>query len=428
MRRTTTAAAPPTPRSTSSRLRLALASVAAAAFGCARPGPADLEKLWWDAQAALHEDRFDDAERALAALSQSRPPLPKDWMLRAQVDIARERPDQAVAALANVPDPDPLAPQARLLAGQVELRRNRARVAEKLLLEAARLDPRMVQARRELVYLYGVQLRRREFCEQFAAMSEVANLTYENLFHWCLLRNCLWEPGEVAQTLTRFIEADPDDRESRLALADNERRLGLYDEAEEVLAPLGDDDPRALAHRVMILMDRREEDRAEELLRRGPPDDPDLARLRGRVALARRDGPEALRCYRLAYDADPSNRDAIFGLIHAYDLTGRPEKADPLRKEAEALEAFNSLVQRMATPAGRGDPAIIAQAARVCAQADFIPEARAWLKLPVSRDPLDVEAQRALFLFDERHPRPDRTRPTPVGPQNPHASRPGRRM
>jgi len=377
--------------------------VAAAAYFL-RPSAADPDQLWREAQRSLQEHRIDDAGRFLDRLSRGRAPLPQDWMLRGQVAVARERPEEALAALAEVPDDHPIAPQARLLAGQIELRRDRARHAEEALLAALRLDPGLVQARRELIYIYGMQLRRRELCDQFAALSEITSLKYENLFHWCLMRNCQWEAGEVAQTLGRYLEADPDDRESRLALADNDRRLGLYDEAEEVLAPLPDDDPRALAHRVMILMDRHEEDRAEELLASGPADDPELARLRGRVALARRDGPEALRCYRIAYEADPSNRDAAFGLINAYELCGEPEKAAPIRRAAEALEAFNSLVQRMSTPAGRSDPALVNEAAGVCAQAGFLPEARAWLRFAIDRDPLDASAQQAWYRFNQAHP------------------------
>ncbi len=313
------------------------ALLAATAIPLVRSRWVDPDTLWRDAQAALGEHRIDEAERLLARLTAARAPLPQDWMLRGQVDVARGQIDEAVAALASVEESHPVAAQARLLAGQVELRRDRARYAEEALLDALRLDPNLVQARRELIYIYGMQLRRRELCDQFAALSEVAALKFENLFHWCLMRNCQWEAGEVAQTLGRYLEADPEDRESRLALADNDRRLGLYEEAEAVLAPLPADDPRALAHRVMILMARREEDRAEALLNEGPADDPELARLRGRVALARRDGPEALRCYRIAYEADPANRDAAFGLINAYELCGEPEKAAPVRKAAEAL-------------------------------------------------------------------------------------------
>ena len=377
---------------------------AAAAIACNGPRAEDPDQLWRDAESSLRARRFDDAQGLFERLGKARAPLPRDWMLRAQIALARKQADEALAALAEIPDDAALASQARLLAGQIELRRDRARFAEKYLLEAIRLDPKAAQPRRELIFIYGMQLRRRELSEQFTALSEISALRYENLFHWCLMRNCQWEAGEVAQTLGKFLEADPEDRESRLALADNDRRLGLYDAAEEALAPLPENDHRALALRVMILMERRQEDRAEELLAADHSDDPELARLKGRIALARRDGPEALRWYRIAYDDDRTNRDAVFGLIHAYDLCGQPEKAAPLRKEAEALEAFNSLVQRMATPAGRSDPDMIRHAARACAQAGLIPEARGWLKLAISRDPLDASAQQELFRFNEKHP------------------------
>ncbi|MDG3002202.1 tetratricopeptide repeat protein [Paludisphaera mucosa] len=404
-------ATPPTRRASPWRRRIALgvgavalAAATAVAAIAVFSKSADPDQLWRDAQVSLREDRIDDAARILDRLTRARAPLPQDWMLQGQVAVAQGRIDDAVAMLAKVPDSDRTAANARLLAGQIELRRDRARFAEADLQEALRLDPKLAQARRELIYIYGMQLRRRDLCDQFAALSEISPLTYENLFHWCLVRNCLWEAGEVAKTLGGYLAADPDDRESRLALADNDRRLGLYAEAEEALAPLPEDDPRALAHRVMILMDRQEEDRAEELLKKGPDDDPELARLRGRVALARRDGPAALRYYRIAYDFDPANRDAVFGLINALELCGRRDQAAPLRRKAEALEAFNSLVQRMATPAGRTDPGIVGQAVQVCTQAGFIPEARAWLKFAIGRDPLDAAAQQALFHFNEKYP------------------------
>ena len=154
-------------------------------------------------------------------------------MARAQVALGEKRADAAVDALKHIPDDDALAPRAWLLIGQTELRRNRAKDSESAFLKALELDPTLVQAHRELIFIYGMQLRRNDLKEQFRALSELTELTYDNVFHWCLLRNCLWEPGEVAQTLSAFLEADPSDRQSRLALADNYRRLGLFDEADQ---------------------------------------------------------------------------------------------------------------------------------------------------------------------------------------------------
>ena len=374
--------------------------------------PVDPDQTWRDAQAALREGHIDRAEELVHRLSRAREPLPQDWMLRGQVAIAREREDEGIADLKRIPEDHPLGARAWLLIGQIELRRDRARFAEEALLKALSLDPTVQQAHRELIYIYGMQLRRRELNREFTALSELSDLSYENLFHWCLMRNCLWEPGEVAQTLGGYLEVDPDDRHSRVALADNYRRLGLYDEAEEALAPLPDDDVEALAARVMIAMDRHQEDRAEELLESGPPDDPELARIRGRIALARRDGREAVRQYRLAYEADPSNRDTLFGLINALELSGDAQAAAPLRRDAKLLDEFNTVVQRMSMREGRADPHIVTDAAEACLALGLISEARGWYKLAIARNPLDSASQQALFRLNEKFP----PNPPPVSP------------
>src|SRR5260370_22282168 len=101
-------------------------------------------------------------------------------MLRPQMAMVRKPDDEAIADLAHVPDGHPMASQARLLAGQVELRRRRLRFAEKYLLDAIRLDPMLVQPHRELVYIYGMQIRRRDLYNQFLALSGLAAMTFDN--------------------------------------------------------------------------------------------------------------------------------------------------------------------------------------------------------------------------------------------------------
>ena len=152
-----------------------------------------------------------------------------DWFLRGQLAVARHHADEAIDLLSRVPD-DHYRARARLLAGQTELRRSRVRYAEEWLIAATRLDPRLVQAHRELIYIYGTQLRRAELNAEFIALSQLSNLTFDNAFHWCLLRSNSWEPGKMIGPLERYIDADPDDRWSRLALAENYRRMGRSDE------------------------------------------------------------------------------------------------------------------------------------------------------------------------------------------------------
>ena len=169
-------------------------------------------------------------------------PTPLDYMLQGQVEIAHGRADEAIAKLMRIPDDHPAAAQARLLAGQIELRRHRARFAEQYLRQAILLDPKLVQAHKELIYILGFQLRRPDLNAEFLALSQLTDLTFDNVFHWCLMRTALWEPSTALTELLSFVEADPEDRWSRLAIADNYRRQGLLDDADAIIAPLPDSD------------------------------------------------------------------------------------------------------------------------------------------------------------------------------------------
>ena len=59
-----------------------------------------------------------------------------------------------------------------------------------------------------------------------------------------------------------------------------------FDDSERELASLPASDPQARVIRVMLAMDRHQEEKAKELLNSGPVDDPRLAQLKGRLALS----------------------------------------------------------------------------------------------------------------------------------------------
>ncbi|MGZ3356656.1 MAG: tetratricopeptide repeat protein, partial [Isosphaeraceae bacterium] len=374
-------------------------------------GAEDPDAIWQAGEADLSADRIDLAEAAANRLSRLREPTPLDCMLRAQLDIARGRAEEAVAGLMRVPDEHPMAAQAHLMAGQVELRQHRARFAEQYFRKALQLNPKLVQAHRELIYILGHQLRRTELNAEFLALSQLTELTFDNVFHWCLMRTALWEPSTALKELLLFVETDPEDRWSRLAIADNYRRMGLIDDAETAIAPLPDADLDALAIRVMLAVDRHQDDKAEQLLASGPAGDPRLAKLRGRLALARRDAPSALRCFQVAYAHAPDDRDALLGLVNALTMIGDDKSAAPLRETAKNFELLNSLVQRATIPNERENPRLLRDLGAACAAAGRDPEARGWYRRAIARDPLDIESQQALFQIDNR----DRSRnPTAI--------------
>jgi tetratricopeptide (TPR) repeat protein len=361
------------------------------------------DEIWKQAEADLENGRSDAVDRALEQLSRLRKPTPLDWFLRGQLAVARHRADEAIDLLSRVPGDHYLAPRARLLAGQTELRRSRVRYAEVLLLAATRLDPKLVQAHRELIYIYGTQLRRTELNAEFLALSQLSNLTFDNAYHWCLLRSYSWEPAKMLGGLERYIEADPFDRWSRLALAENYRRMGRSEDALAALAGIPRSQPEVIDLLARIELDRPDAEKAERLVAAGPVDDPLLAQLRGRLALARGDAKSALGHFRIALADDPLARETLFGLMAALEMSGNPKAAEPYRQVAANLDRLNSLVQRAAAlkEQTRKDANLMRQFGAACADLELNELARAWYKLAISADPLDSESQQALYRLSD---------------------------
>jgi predicted Zn-dependent protease len=347
-----------------------------------------------ESEADLRAGRYERAAAALASLSD---PTPRDHLLKAQAAKALRRPNQALADLARVPDGDPSAPEARLLAGQIEIQQDRVRRAADALAAALALDPTLVQARRQLIYINGILLRRRALNEHFQALARLAPLTFHEVFGWCLTRSTVWEPHERARVLKRYVAADPDDRWSRTALAETLRRIGRRDEAADVLALLPGSDPDARVVRARIALDQGDDRQAELILAGGPTDHVELAQLRGQLALAHHDAPAAVRHFRAAYGALPDNRDTVFGLGSALALAGDHAAAAPFLRDAKSYDTLAALLNRAANPANQNDPALLRALGAACESVHRLLEARAWYNLAFQADSLDEEARKALY-------------------------------
>jgi Flp pilus assembly protein TadD len=122
-----------------------------------------------------------------------------------------------------------------------------------------------------------------------------------------------------------------------------------------------------------------------------------LARLRGRFALAHGDGPAAVRHFRAAYAAEPDDRDTVFGLGTALAVAGDRDAAAPFLRDSEAYDALGALLTRAANPANHNDAALMRALGAACESVHRLPEARAWYNLAVQANPLDEEAQKALY-------------------------------
>lgn len=362
----------------------------------------DPDRLFERARAEVASGQSERAAETVKRLASLRKPSPFDRLLRAQVAEARQRPEEALAELAFINDNHPLAPIARSLHGKIELKRARLRSAESAFLQAIALSPDSLGLRRDLVYIYNLQHRQIELDTLLHSLSERETLDFQYLLHWGKTRNVVWNPNRDCEALAKCVEADPDDRRSRLALAEGFRRLNRLDDAANTLAPLADSDPEARAQRVMLELERNDPDKAQQILQGADPEDPALAYVRGRVALARGDGPAAVRYFRSALKTAPNDRAVLFSLGAALKFNGDPAAAEPYLNAAQRHDAITPLITIASTAAGANDPTIPARLAAACEAAGRLYESRAWYKLAISRDPLDQKSQQGFFRLGQQ--------------------------
>ena len=358
----------------------------------------DPEMLRQRASEAIRAGRWQDAETILASI---RAPQPGDWLLRAQVAHAAKHDQDVPAFLGHVGSEQlSLAAQAALLAGELAQNVHHAKEMEEALARAIRLDPSLVPARRLLVFLYGAQERRVELMEQFSALAELSP-TFDVVLHWSLSHGETGEAADLKPALEKFVAADPSDRWSRIGLARVERRLTQLDLALSVLAPLPADDPDARAIRARIALEQGDVREADRLLSAGPEEHLDLALLRGRRALAKRDGASAVKNYRTALRLDRNQFDALNGLDQALRLMGNQEESAKIHRRVLAHQALRDLLAKAST-ATVLSLEMFRQLGSASEAAGYDSEARAWYRLIVAADPLDSAAQKAIFRLNAR--------------------------
>ena len=386
------------------RLAIAAAAVAAACLATyfALRGGADAGRL---AAEAAEADRAGEPGRAAAsldALKRLRPLSGEERFLAAQSARLLRRFDEALAALDQFPGFDPLATSVPRAIGLIEFDARRFARAEANLRRALDIEPADEAARRGLIRLLGLQLRKKEVAAQFGALASLtkSKLSFDDLSWWASGSDPTLSPHDAAATLAEASRVDPADIRTRVALAETLRRLGRLDEADAALPreyrESGDDEARKV--RARIEMERDDPAGAS------PPvsaDDPALAEVLGRAALGRGDLAEAERLFKIALDVDPFDRDAQFGLGQVLRLSGRQVEAGHYLHAAEARDRLDRAIGNARTPENRANPQVLRAVASLCEGLDRRPEALAWYRLALARDPADPATQAAIYRLSQ---------------------------
>jgi tetratricopeptide (TPR) repeat protein len=384
-----------------------LISLALAIVGVALVWPqtrVNPQSLWEEAENALRSGDLATAEARLVSIGRMREPTDFDWCLKSQIAIAKGRLEDALSALGHIPPDDRLAGQAFLMAGRIERQRNRSRAAEANFRKALACDPGLIEAHKELIYILGMQLRRREVDSEFKALARLTPLTHQELYTWGLTHfNFLYNvwAQDTAEHLESFIVSDPSDRYSRLSLATllvkspgGEARL------KQVLEPLSRSDPEAAALLIESSFEHGRFDEAIAMLKQTPADHLKLARIRGRVSLMRGDATAAIRYFQDALTEEPYDRVALSELGKALSLKG-DRSAQRYLAQAKHLDDVYDLFNRVRRPDRENQASDLTQFGRACESAGLLSEARGWFLLAIDRDPLDSEAQQALQRLRE---------------------------
>ncbi len=229
-------------------------------------GRTDPDRLWADAERAFLAGQWDRAGKLLQQLERLRPRTGLDQLLEAQLGIAQGHFANAFSALAQISDSHPIAPQAHLMAGRLYRQLSCLRKAEASFRQALKLKPSLIEAHKELIYILGIQSRRREVDAEFHELARLTQLTHHDLFTWALTHFTEWNP-DIVDDLDGFIRADPDDRYSRLAVVELLlERPAVASYIEKILAPLPRADPDAVALRINLALNLGKIDEAEALL------------------------------------------------------------------------------------------------------------------------------------------------------------------
>jgi len=266
-----------------------------------------------------------------------------------------------------------------------------------------KLDDSLIDPRRQLIYIYGMQLRRHEMHQQFEAIAKRSALTPKEIYVWCLVRDLAWwEATELVPILNKAVAADPGDDRSRVALAESLHRDSATVKALELLEAAPAVSPYVRVKQLEILLDRDGPEAIRADLARFEPGDPLVATLRGRLALLDGDGSEAVRCFEIARRAEPDRRQVVADLGRALALVGQKEQAKALTDRAGKIDTLNNLLLKMESTADASSADQWRNLAKTCEAAGRLPEARAWYGLILRKSPLDEEAQSAIFRIDTK--------------------------
>jgi tetratricopeptide (TPR) repeat protein len=354
----------------------------------------------------MDKELYSEAERALRAHVRRSPHHGEARMMLARVLTAQNDLAGAADQLHQVPFWWPSKPEALFREGQVQMALGRARRAEEAWKACVANDPLhptpprfFTSAARELIVLYEWEERRDEAHELiwrvYQQVEKKDHAAILIMSAWVeLLRN---DPAEEASKLSRFVAADADDWDARVALAKAEMARGNTAEATrqiQICLAARPQDLRGWRNWLLILSkggDQAGLAAALKQLPEGADADAEIWTIRGLACERAGDWQGAADAYRQAVRLRPWADEAYYKLAIVEERLGEPTAAAADRQRQQALrgareqlrQAYDAYVDATQSPQlARMDLGpIYERLAMTCAAAGLERDAEAWRRL-----------------------------------------------
>ncbi|HLJ11520.1 MAG TPA: tetratricopeptide repeat protein, partial [Planctomycetaceae bacterium] len=319
---------------------------------------------WWvrpsDAELLQSAIRYTDRGQTGAAMARfdellARNPSQSTALLyRGQ--LARDAGDLAGAEKfwKRVPDqPAREGGTARFLEGTLFLEADRPRQAEAAFLKAIELHPDYVKPHERLLKLYVAQLRAPDIKRELDAVRRFRTWTLDELLQFAYLTGKVTDTVQSIPRVEKFIENDPDDVHSLLALGRYYTWDSRFDDAISVLrralscAPR---DPAVRAYLAEALLDQSELAEARKVLG-GDTADRDAPqcvwRSHGLYWLAVGETKKAIACLTRAAAMDPNDAPAVYKLALTLKQAGDAAAAEMHFRRATLLQQLHQTLQQL---------------------------------------------------------------------------------
>jgi len=390
---------------------------------------------WEEIERAKSRRRWPELEAGLTRWIEAKPTDARARLMLADLQLGLGRRDDAVRGLSAVEQSNPSWAQVQTTLGELAIRERQAAYAEQIFREVANRDAQALAPRQRLIYLFGMQQRT---AEARAVLWEIYRFREDPRVLVDLVLELLLDQQDVrglAPELEQFVARTPDDpllsRAWGISLLYQGRAVEALPHLEAAARQVANDPFGRFALAECRIMAGQPVD-LEEVLGpkpRQPVDEAEWWLLRGRIEETTGQPERAVASFERSLALHAFSREAHFRLGQVLKQLGRPDESRHHLAESNGIDERIKTVRREHQQLRRAglpsDAQLFLRLARLCAQAGFVAESRAWYEQALKLDAGLEDARRELARQQAIPVSVPFSLPAPIVAASPGSSRAG---